>query len=66
MTRQRWVCDACGKVEVWGPGWSWFGSYRDLEDGTDVPTWCSDQCRPADMSDPATWRRANDAAAVTP
>lgn len=25
-------CVTCGKQDVWGPTWLWYGSYRQLED----------------------------------
>ena len=26
------TCDACGKHDVWGPGWCWYGSWKQYED----------------------------------
>ena len=26
----RWRCAVCGKREPWGPGWAWFGSWRQI------------------------------------
>ena len=41
-----WDCTTCGQQGPWGPGWAWFGSYRELE-ATGIPTAvvCSDVCR---------------------
>ena len=36
------VCDNCG---VWDENWSWYGSYRDLEDGRKITKCCSAACR---------------------
>ena len=41
--RTIYRCDGCGAADVWRPGWSWYGSYRDLDDGRNVPTYCP-QC----------------------
>lgn len=43
-----WVCARCGKRDTWGPGWSWFGSLRQL-DMTGEPEFvvCSRECRNA-------------------
>jgi hypothetical protein len=41
-----WTCAQCGKREPWGPGWAWFGNYRQL-DLTGEPEFvvCSTACR---------------------
>lgn len=41
-----WVCAHCGKRDTWGPGWSWYGSLRQL-DLTGEPEFvvCSPACR---------------------
>lgn len=41
-----WTCDQCGKRETWGPGWAWYGNYRQL-DLTGEPEFvvCSPACR---------------------
>lgn len=42
-----WCCDACGKREKWGDGWSYFGNLECKECG--YPTMdfvaCSERCR---------------------
>lgn len=41
-----WTCDQCGKRSRWEPGWTWYGSYRQL-DQTGMPeaVLCSAACR---------------------
>ena len=43
--RHLHCCCVCGKLEPWSKGWSWYGSYKDLEDCTPVKKFCSDRCR---------------------
>jgi hypothetical protein len=38
------TCGACGKQDIWGLGWSWYGSYRDQDDGLPIFKACSDAC----------------------
>jgi len=38
-------CTVCGRVGKWGPSWSWYGSYRDIDEGRSVVKVCSDECR---------------------
>jgi hypothetical protein len=38
-------CCICGRLAPWGDGWSYYGSYKDLEDGTPVPKFCSEVCK---------------------
>lgn len=26
MTARQWTCAACGRTDVWGPGWAWYGT----------------------------------------
>jgi hypothetical protein len=33
-------CDVCGKVDVWGPSWSWYGAIDDEW----APKACSAEC----------------------
>lgn len=44
-----WTCCKCGKVDVWGRGWSWWGSLKEREDGNigseGCPIVCSTACR---------------------
>jgi len=42
-----WLCNGCGHSGVWTDEWCWFGSLRELEDGDELPTFCSAACRPA-------------------
>ena len=37
-------CSACGKENIWGPTWSWYGSLADLEYGRPTLKFCSDTC----------------------
>lgn len=37
-------CTVCGKEDIWGPTWSWYGSYADLEEGRVALRFCSDAC----------------------
>ena len=37
-------CMACGKTEVWGPTWAWYGSYKQQDEGLPVYKACSDAC----------------------
>lgn len=30
---RRWRCDICGEEDYWGPGWAWWGSLRDMDNG---------------------------------
>lgn len=43
-------CNVCGECGVWTKSWSWWGSYRDFEDGV-VVKFCSSRCR-ANGGDP--------------
>ena len=47
LARKRTVheCDMCGKKSAWGPNWSWYGSYRDMDDGY-IVKFCSAKCAP--------------------
>lgn len=37
-------CNACGKEDIWGPTWSYYGSYRQVEEELPVYKACSDEC----------------------
>lgn len=39
------TCAACAKLAPWDEGWSWYGSYADIDDGKPVAKFCSDPCR---------------------
>lgn len=41
---EGWRCDGCGKVERWGPGWGYYGSIFEAEEG--ILRWvaCSEAC----------------------
>lgn len=39
------TCSICSTTEPWGPGWSWWGSYLDTEQGRPIVKVCSDTCR---------------------
>ena len=38
-------CTVCGIKDVWGAGWSWYGSWKLLEDGKPITRCCSEKCR---------------------
>jgi hypothetical protein len=38
-------CCICGHLDVWSGGWSYFGSLKELDEGTPVPKFCSEECR---------------------
>lgn len=40
-----YTCSMCGKSDRWGPDWSWFGSWKDIDDGKTVVYACSVPCR---------------------
>ena len=40
----RHRCTICGRDGFWGPTWSWYGSYKQLDDGAPVVKICSDAC----------------------
>lgn len=48
---KSWKCDGCGRVDLWGPSWSWYGSYAEVEDAAHgevadaIRVACSDGCR---------------------
>jgi len=59
-------CCICGKLDTWGDGWSTYCSYRDMDDATPIPKFCSEGCRykggpAADAVTDEMKRRANDA-----
>lgn len=37
-------CSVCGGCAEWNEAWSWYGSYRDLDDET-IAKFCSPACR---------------------
>ena len=50
-------CCICGVLDTWGPDWSYYGSYAELENGEAVAKFCSPICCAAG---------GEDAASVTP
>ncbi|PKQ24248.1 MAG: hypothetical protein CVT65_03775 [Actinobacteria bacterium HGW-Actinobacteria-5] len=41
-----WTCDECGKRSRWEPGWTWYGSHRQLDlTGRPEAVLCSVACR---------------------
>ena len=38
-------CAVCDKLAPWDYNWSWYGSYKEMEDGTPVQKFCSDKCK---------------------
>lgn len=43
---KTWRCAQCGKLEIWGPGWSWYGSHLEMEFVV-----CSEACRVASAAE---------------
>jgi hypothetical protein len=39
------VCTICEKSAEWSPAWTWYGSYRQLDDGEPVVKLCSAACK---------------------
>lgn len=41
-----WTCDICGLTAPWGQQWSWYGSYKQLDEtGRPAIVTCSAACR---------------------
>ena len=41
-----WTCDVCGITAPWGQHWSWYGSYKQLDEtGRPAIVTCSTTCR---------------------
>lgn len=38
------ICSVCGNSGQWDDNWSWFGSWKELEDGEDIAKFCSTHC----------------------
>ena len=38
-------CCICGRLDRWRDAWSFYGSYKDEEDGVPLPKFCSVKCR---------------------
>ena len=38
-------CCVCGHLGPWNSEWSWYGSYREVDDGEPVQKFCSDACK---------------------
>lgn len=46
-----WTCDECGKRATWSHGWTWFGSYHQLDrTGKPEAVLCSKECREANAA----------------
>ena len=46
MTRAKYECDGCGKVDFWDDDWFWYGSIAKLEDEPEIIiTVCSNTCQ---------------------
>ena len=56
MTKEKWpviqgvpvsgkvhICIECNKHDVWGETWRWFGSFKDLDNGT-TKKFCCEAC----------------------
>lgn len=41
------TCSVCRKMGKWTASWSWYGSYKDLDDGKPIIKVCSEKCRKA-------------------
>lgn len=46
MMGRIWTCKNCGKAEVWGPTWIWWGSMADEDTVAleDLKVYCSSDC----------------------
>lgn len=44
-SRPLHCCCVCGHLDVWNKNWSWYGSYREMEDGVALPKFCSARCK---------------------
>ncbi len=40
------ACCLCDRVGPWGPGWRWYGSYREEENGVPVMKFCPSHVGP--------------------
>ncbi len=40
-------CCICGKLETWGPTWSTYCSYKEMDDCKPIPKFCTDWCQKA-------------------
>jgi predicted nucleic acid-binding Zn ribbon protein len=38
-------CSICSKVAPWSDEWTWYGSYRQIDDGEPVVKLCSASCK---------------------
>lgn len=38
-------CTVCGNESPWTDKWSWFGSYRDIEECNPIDKFCSEACK---------------------
>lgn len=45
MAQRSHTCSICGMTGPWTGEWSWFGSYRDIDDGIPVFEFCSANCQ---------------------
>jgi hypothetical protein len=45
MKVNLYECDICGKQGDWDKNWSWYGSYKDMDDGKKVFCLCSQKCQ---------------------
>lgn len=43
-------CSVCGYCAEWGLTWTWYGSYRDDDDGTQAK-FCSAECMAAEPAE---------------
>ena len=51
------ICDGCGREDVWGSTWTWYGSVLDLDGGAQIVKACSATCMEPARSKytPRTW-----------
>jgi hypothetical protein len=38
-------CCVCGRLDLWGSGWSMYCSEKEIDDGKPIPKFCSEACR---------------------
>ncbi len=44
-SRRRHQCSVCHVESVWDQEWTWYGSWKDLDDGKKIVKTCSKKCR---------------------
>lgn len=56
------ICTVCGTTGPWGPTWSWYGAWRDVDENPEkIVKCCSVVCRKQHAAD-----NGNDSGLVAP